>query len=59
MDSDSEGERHSLKSKVDSDGRYTSAIGPYKQGVARGTLKVTLKSARCSPSLTVPWGRRN
>jgi hypothetical protein len=59
MDSDSEGERHGGKSKADADGRYSSAILPYKQGVARGTLKVELKSAGCSPSVRVPWGRRN
>jgi len=59
MDSESEGERHSQKSKVDTDGRYSTAILPYKQGVAAGTLKVSLKSAKCSPSVGIPWGRRN
>ena len=59
MDSDSEGERHSQKSKADTAGRYANAILPYKQGVAGGTLKVDLKSAKCSPSVGIPWGRRN
>jgi hypothetical protein len=59
MDSDSEGERHSQKSKADAGGRYASAMLPYKQGVAGGTLKVDLKSAECSPSVRIPWGRRN
>jgi len=59
MDSDSEGERHSQKSKADADGRYVIAILPYKQGVAGGNVKVDLKSAKCSPSVRIPWGRRN
>jgi len=59
MDSGSEGERHTKQSKADQNGSYTIAIAPYKQGVVRGTVKVTLKSAACSPSVRVPWGRRN
>lgn len=59
MDSNSEGERHSQKSKADSAGRYAIAILPYKQGVTEGSLKVDLKSATCSPSVRIPWGRRN
>jgi hypothetical protein len=57
MDSDSEGERHGETKKADADGRYVSAMLPYKQGTSRGTLKVTLKSAGCSPSIKIPWGR--
>jgi hypothetical protein len=59
MYSDSEGERHSQKSKADADGRYESAMLPYKQGVTGGTFRVDLKSAKCSPSVGIPWGRRN
>ena len=59
MDSDSEGERHSGMGKADQDGRYVNAMLPYKKGILRGTLNVTLKSAGCSPSVAVPWGRRN
>ena len=59
MDSDSEGERHNGKGKTDSNGAYTSAILPYKQGVTHGTAKVSLKSMGCSPSVSVPWGKRN
>jgi hypothetical protein len=57
MESDSEGERHGDKKKADADGRYVTAMLPYKQGSPRGTLKVILKSAACSPSIKVPWGR--
>ncbi len=59
IDSNSEGERHSENGKADKDGHYTSVMLPYKQGVLRGTLEVSLKSAGCSPSVRVPWGRRN
>ncbi len=56
MDADSEGEHHSAKVKAGTDGQYMTALGPYKQGVSRGTAKVTLKSAGCSPTVTIPWG---
>jgi len=59
FDSESEGERHGGKAKTDENGRYSSAILPYKQGLARGVAKVSLKSAGCSPSVSFPWGRRN
>jgi hypothetical protein len=59
MDSESEGERHGGKAKTDTNGRYVSAILPYKQGLARGTAKVTVKAPGCSPSVSFPWGRRN
>jgi hypothetical protein len=59
MESDSEGERHGGKGQADPGGRYSTAVLPYKQGVARGTLNVTLKSAGCSPAVSIPWGRRN
>ncbi len=59
MESESEGEHHSGKAKTDVDGRYASAILPYRQGVAHGSAKVNLKAAKCAPSLTFAWGRRN
>ncbi len=59
MDSDSEGEHHSAKAKSDVNGGYVTAILPFKQGMVRGTAKVSLKSAGCSPSVTFPWGHRN
>ncbi len=58
FDSESEGERHGQKVKADGDGRYQTAVLPYKQGVQKGTLTVTLKSPGCSPSVLVPWGKR-
>lgn len=59
MESVSEGERHSSKGKADANGRYVSAILPYKQGVGSGIAKVNLKASGCIPSVSVPWGRHN
>ncbi len=59
MDSESGGERRGGKGKADSDGRYATAILPYRQGVAGGTTVVTLKAGKCAPSVQVPWGRHN
>ncbi len=59
MDSDSEGDRHEARGKTDANGRYVSALLPFKKGVDRGTAKVTMTGAACSPSVSFPWGRRN
>jgi hypothetical protein len=58
FDSDSEGERHRGNVKMDAEGAYTGLVLPYTKGVASGTLHVTLKSGKCAPALSVPWGRR-
>jgi len=58
MASDSEGEKHDAKGKVDAQGRYVSALMPYKLGLSRGTLNVRLKAIACSPAVSVPWGKR-
>ena len=59
VDSNSEGERQNKKVKADDQGRYATAMLPYKQGLRSGTLKVGLKAAGCSPTVTVPWGRHD
>lgn len=58
FDSNSEGERRSQEGRADMDGWYGTAVLPYKQGVSKGTVKVQLKSDKCSPSVSVPWGKR-
>jgi hypothetical protein len=58
LDSESEGERHAGPGKVGADGRYVGAVLPHKLGVPFGTVKVVLKSAKCSPSVKIPWGQR-
>jgi hypothetical protein len=56
MASESEGEKHDAKGKVDAQGRYISALMPYKQGLARGRIIIRLKASACSPTVSVPWG---
>src|SRR3569833_966606 len=58
MDTESEGEKHSSKGKVDAEGRYFSILLPYRQGLSRGTAEVRLKASVCSPAVKVPWGSR-
>jgi hypothetical protein len=58
MATDSEGEKHDARGKADEQGRYVSALLPYKQGVGRGTINIRLKGGACSPSVSVPWGKR-
>ncbi|MEQ1884246.1 MAG: hypothetical protein ABL967_04240 [Bryobacteraceae bacterium] len=59
MDSNSEGEKRGGKLQRGSDGKYSTALFPFRQGVAKGTASVTLKSSDCSPNVRVNWGRRN
>jgi hypothetical protein len=58
MAMDSEGEKHDVKSKVDEQGSYISALMPYKQGLVRGTVNIRLKGGACSPTVSVSWGKR-
>jgi hypothetical protein len=58
MDSDSGNERHSGKGKADNEGRYATALLPFRQGAAGGVTKVRLKAGGCSPAVLVPWGRK-
>lgn len=60
MASDSEGEKHDFKGKgADAQGRYTSAVLPYKTGLTHGTVNIVLKGSSCSPAVKVAWGKRN
>ena len=58
MSGNSEGEKHDSKEKANAQGRFTSALLPYKQGLTHGAVKIVLKSAACSPAVTVPWGKK-
>ena len=57
LSSDSGQEHQGGKGHIDEDGKYTSAILPYRQGATRGVTKVVLESAKCAPSLSFRWGR--
>lgn len=58
MSTESEGEKHDLKGKDDAQGRFISALLPFKQGLTRGTVKILLNGGGCSPAVSVPWGKR-
>ncbi len=58
MSGNSEGEKHDSKEKVDAQGRFTSALLPYKQGLSHGTIKIGVKGGACSPAVSVPWGKK-
>ncbi len=58
MATDSEGEKHDLRGKSDAQGRYVSALMPYKKGLTRGTLNIHLNGSACAPAVSVPWGKR-
>lgn len=57
MSGNSEGEKHDSKEKVDAQGRFVSALMPAKAGITHGSIKIVVKSASCSPAVSVPWGR--
>jgi hypothetical protein len=59
LEGNSEGERQSKTDKADSDGHYISSALPQRQGLARGTIEIALRSTKCSPSVNVSWGPRN
>lgn len=59
MKSVSEGERHGNNGKADANGKYTTAILPYKQGVTHGVAVVDLRTSVCAPSVEFRWGRRS
>ncbi len=57
-ESNSEGERQAGRNKAGPDGKFSFAVLPYKEGLAKGTIVIGVKVPQCSPSITVPWGRR-
>jgi hypothetical protein len=52
------GERNGGKSKVDASGKFTATVVPVKEGVNFGTMKVTVTSAKCNPSVSFDWGTK-
>ncbi len=57
MTGNSEGEIHSKRANADAAGHYVTAILPFKEGLAHGTIQIQLKSAQCAPAVKVDWGR--
>ncbi len=57
FDSQSYGEKHSLKTKVDSQGNLQFAVMPGVLGKQEGTTTVQGVGMRCSPSIKFDWGQ--
>jgi hypothetical protein len=57
ISSSSEDEPQGGEKKANADGSFRTAILPYVEGLTHGVVTMTLKSAKCSPSINVSWGR--
>src|SRR6266436_8321895 len=57
FDSESYGERHSIKAKADNEGHIQFAMLPSVSGHQKGTTKVKGVGMKCSPSLQFDWGK--
>lgn len=54
MDSGAEKGPRVINGRADASGRYLGVVQPFKQGSPSGSINVTLKSANCSPTVTIP-----
>lgn len=53
------GERNGGKTRVDEQGKYSATLVPAKEGVRGGVMRVSVTSARCSPSIAFDWGAKD
>ncbi len=53
----SNGETRTDTKRTDADGYFLMANVPRTAGTESGTMKMTVKSESCAPTLTVPWGQ--
>ena len=58
FDSESYGERHTVKTTSDADGAIRFAVMPFVTGHSGGTTKVAAKGAACAPALKFQWGQQ-
>jgi hypothetical protein len=56
VSSSSAGEVRGDDKIANADGSYRTAILPYVEGLSHGVVTASLKSAKCSPSVKIPWG---
>lgn len=49
-------QRSGGKTRVDDKGLYFATVIPVIDGVANGTMKINVTSAKCNPSLSFDWG---
>jgi hypothetical protein len=57
FDSQSYGEKHPVKAKVDSEGNLQFALMPFVSGEKTGTTTVQAVGIGCSPSIKFEWGQ--
>lgn len=57
FDSESEGERHTVKTTSNEKGAIRFAIMPFVAGHLDGTTKIAAKGPTCAPSLKFHWGK--
>jgi hypothetical protein len=56
FDGESYGEKHTVKTKADSDGNIQFAIQPFVSGHSKGTTTLKGVGMGCSPSIKFDWG---
>jgi hypothetical protein len=54
---DSAGEKHDANLTTNHEGKSSIVLLPYKKGVEKGEMKITVSSASCTPSLQFSWGK--
>ena len=57
FDGESYGEKHPVRTKVDSEGNLQFALMPFVSGKQKGTTTVQGVGMRCSPSIKFDWGQ--
>jgi hypothetical protein len=56
FEGDSYGEKHPIKTRVDSEGNLQFALLPFVSGHNKGTMTVRSSGMNCSPSIKFDWG---
>ena len=57
FDSESYGEKHTVKTTADGEGKIHFGIMPFVSGHSKGTTRMAAVGAPCSPSLKFDWGQ--
>ncbi|MGA8089998.1 MAG: hypothetical protein WCA10_22190 [Terracidiphilus sp.] len=57
FDSDSYGEKHTVKATSDREGKIHFAMMPFVLGHPKGTTRIAAVGTNCSPSLKFEWGQ--
>jgi hypothetical protein len=54
---DSEGEKQEHDAQATGDGTFDNVQLPYVKGKSKGTMRITLQTESCSPSVSFTWGK--